>query len=592
MSDLKKETKVDDGAQVHEIQAPASENSRTETELNLEKSETIDPDALEDIKNEQYSVFSIKEKYFIVLLTGFTSFWSAISAPIFYPILDPVKQQFNLNEEIINLAVVIYFIFQGVSPMFIASIADKIGRKPAYLFCCLIYVIADVIIATSKSFGEMLVFRCFQAIGISPVIALNSGVCADLNIPSKRGKLLGLSTSIQLMAQSIGGLVGSLLTYRFKTWASVFWFLAIGCGVNLFLSFFLLPETKRSIVGDGSVKPKKLMNMSPVWLIPHFRKKQVNNLETLEKPNTQPLLLKLMDVPRIIFHKEIALVLYPSALFYTSWTMSLTAMSTVLSSEYGFSILKIGLCFLAPGIGGTCGSLLCGRMLDLFYKMYNKKHKRAVDKYKRTKKCSLNGSSFETSGDLERNEKEPEFDHFKCRLPVMFPYGIVNIFGLLLFGWSLNNHLSLPPILIGSFLICLTYNPFNTVSISLIIDLYPSKSSTGAACVNFSRCLIAACGVAALSKMTASMGVGGCFTLMAGLCAAGLVPIYVTMLRGTHWRKQDALKKAKKEEVVNQNQQQAVSLDLAPKEQASSENQIPQPQQPLQYENEVQKQQH
>lgn len=483
-----------------------------------------------------HSIFNNSEKYTIALICGISGFWSAVSANIYYPIIYTIEQKFHVTEELANVSVVLYFVFQGIAPMFTASIADAIGRKPVVLACCVIYVVACVCLAVSNTYGLILFLRCVQAAGIAPVIAINSGVCADLATRATRGSLIGFTSGIQLLAQALGALIGGLLASGFNSWRSIFWFLAIGCGVTAVVSFFFLPETKRTIVGNGSIPPKKFINKSPLWLIPHYKKKLTNDLPTLEaKDKSQTLLSKLFDVPVIASNKEIFMVLFPCSLYFTSWSMMFTSLSTTLQTKRHYSVQRVGLCFLAPGIAGSMGSFMSGRLLDLYYRHYHAKYQKAIEKYQASKE--------------DPTAKKPEFNIFQCRLSMLFPCGCLFSSGLLIFGWCLDTDQPLAAILIGTFMASLVNSPFVSVSTNLLADLYPSKTSTSTATVNLFRCLIAACGVSALSKMQLALTIGGCFTLMAGFCMLSLIPLYVVMWKGSQWVRKRQQKEDRKMEL-------------------------------------------
>lgn len=484
--------------------------------------EKIDPpndsphESTNEVDEYPYTVFSTSEKYMIAGVCGILGFWSAISGNIYYPIIFIMEKQFHVTEEMANVSVVMFFILQATAPMVTASIADQMGRKPVVLWCCFIYVVACVCLAVSNKYGLILFLRCVQAAGIAPVVAVNSGVCADLATRANRGSLLGFTSSIQLFAQAIGSLIGGLLTSGFGSWRAVFWFLAIGCGATAVLSFFLLPETNRTIVGNASIVPAKFINRSPLWLIPHFKRKQTNDMPTLAEKRHATLAQKLLDVPVIVHHKEIWPMLITAGLHFTCWTMMCASLSTTLQSKYGYPVRKVGLCFIAPGVASSIGSVVSGRLLDYFYKIGARKHKEKI-------------------AELDQAEP-PEMDIFKVRIPMLFPCGWVFLAGLLVFGWCLDKHTSLAGILIGAVLTSCVNSPFVSVSTNLLADLYPTKTSTSTACVNLVRCLMAGCGIAALSRMQSSLTIGGCFTLLSGLCMVSQILIYVVMKRGNCWR--------------------------------------------------------
>lgn len=486
-----------------------------------DKYDKYDNVSVVETKEPPYSVYNEREKLLIAFVCGISGFWSAISANIYYPILVIMQQKFNVSEEMSNIAVVLYFIFQGITPMFTATIADSIGRKPVVLFCCALYIIACACIGVSDAYWLILVLRCIQSAGISPVVAINSGVCADLATKAHRGSLIGFTAGIQLIATGIGSLLGGVLVSGFNSWRAIFWFLAIGCGVSMIASLFILPETKRTIVGNGSIPPKNFINKSPLFLIPHFKKKLTCDMSTLEQTKPQSMISKMFDVPVIMTRPEVFMTLIPSGLFFLSWSMMLTTLSTQLQIRKGYSILHVGICFLAPGVAASLGAICSGRIIDWYFKSYNAELKRRIEQWKNLENAS--------------GIRKPRYDVFRCRLPILFPMAFACCIGYLIFGWCMDTNQPLAPILIGSFIGTLCNSGFISVATNLMADLFPEKTSTSTACVNLTRCLLSAVGIAVLSRMENSMTVGGTYTFLSAICGLGMVSLWVVMKKGTAW---------------------------------------------------------
>lgn len=496
---------------------PANPEPQSVARLDSKKS-SLTTDVTTETPPYPYTVFNKKEKYFIAFICGTSAFWSAVLGNIYYPIIYTIEKDFNVSEELANTSVVLYLLLQGLSPMFTASVADTVGRKPVVLACCIVYIVVCCCIAKSNVYWLILVLRCLQAGGIAPVVAINSGVAADLATRANRGSLIGFSSGIQLLAMAVGALLGGLLAAGFHSWRAIFWFVAIGCGVTTVMSFLFLPETKRSIVGNGSIPPKRFINKSPLWLIPHFKKKLTNDAALLEPNNAKSIVRKLLDVPIIVSRYEIIMILLPTSLYFATWTMMFTSLSTTLQSARGYSVLHVGLCFIAPGVAGSTGSFISGRVLDRVYKYFFKKHEKALERWEKTKEGP-----------------KPILNLFKCRLIILFPAALIYNSGVLIFAWSLGEGAPLAPVLIGAFMASLVNSSYVAASTNLLADLFPTMTSTSTACVNFTRCVMSACGVAAIAKMQAKLTVGGCFTLMVGLCVLGLIPLWIVMHKGMDW---------------------------------------------------------
>ena len=92
-------------------------------------------------------------------------------------------------------------IFQGLAPAFIGELADTAGRRPAYFFCFVVYIAANVGLALQNSYAALFLLRCLQSTGSSATIALSSGVVADVATAAERGKYMGFVTAGSLLGR-------------------------------------------------------------------------------------------------------------------------------------------------------------------------------------------------------------------------------------------------------------------------------------------------------------------------------------------------------------------------------------------------------
>lgn len=81
-------------------------------------------------------------------------------------------QELDTTTELVNVTVTVYMIFQGLSPTFWGSLADRWGRRPVYLGTMAVYIGANVGLALAPSYAALLVLRMLQAFGSSSVIAI------------------------------------------------------------------------------------------------------------------------------------------------------------------------------------------------------------------------------------------------------------------------------------------------------------------------------------------------------------------------------------------------------------------------------------
>ncbi|SCU86375.1 LAME_0D05864g1_1 [Lachancea meyersii CBS 8951] len=482
--------------------------------------------AAEKVPKAPYTLLTNAQKWWMVALLTAAGFWSSLGSPIYYPALKQLEKQFNVDEEMVNITVVVYLIFQGVAPAISGSLADVYGRRPVILFGMLVYVCASIGLACSQSYGVIVFLRCLQSAGISPIIAINSGVAGDFTLKHERGTFVGAVSGFTLMGQAFGSLIGAALTAAYD-WRAIFWFLTIGCGTCMIINFILLPETKRTIVGNMSIRPKRLINTAPIFLLKsvrdHFKYSDPDQ-ETLD-PNKPKV--DLISTLKILTHPEILMALMPAGLQFALWTLTLTSISSQLTAApYNYKLTIVGICYLPSGIGGLVGSFVTGKIIDIYYS-------RAV-------------RSFEEKKEQGLIPPDAKFNTLRSRLFTSIPQNFLSVVAFTLFGWSIQKgwHISVPLITsaIGSFCAMSTLSSSST----LLVDLYPSRSSTATSSYNFVRCSLSAISMACLAKMNKALTVGGTFTLISGFIFIGNFITFIPMMYGMKWRERRALRAERK----------------------------------------------
>ncbi|CAI1718800.1 hypothetical protein SEUBUCD646_0N02530 [Saccharomyces eubayanus] len=470
-----------------------------------------------------YTLLSYGQKWGMVAVLTMCGFWSSLGSPIYYPALRQLEKEFNVDENMINITVVVYLMFQGIAPTVCGGLADCYGRRPIILGGMLVYVVASIGLARAPSYGVIMFLRCVQSIGISPTIAISSGVVGDFTLKHERGTFVGATSGFVLLGQCFGSLIGAVLTARWD-WRSIFWFLTIGCGTCFIIAFLILPETKRTIAGNLSVRPKRFINRAPIFLLgPVKRRFRYDNpdYETLD-----PIIpkLDLTSAMKILALPEIILSLFPSGLLFAMWTLMLSSISSGLSvGPYNYRLVIIGVCYLPGGIGGLLGSFFTGRVIDMYFKR----------KLKKFEEDKANGSI----------PQDAEINMFRVRLVCLLPQNFLAVIAYLLFGWSIDKGWRIESVLITSF-VC-SYCAMSTLSTSttLLVDLYPTKSSTASSCFNFVRCSLSTIFMGCFAKMKASMTVGGTFTFLCALVFCFNFLMFIPMKYGMKWRDDRLLKR-------------------------------------------------
>ena len=123
-------------------------------------------------------------------------FFSPLSANIYFPALNALARDLKVSNQLINLTLTSYMIFQGFAPTIFGDLGDMTGRRPAYVIGFVIYVGANIGLALQNQYAALFVLRCLQSTGSSGTVALGNGVVGDVASSGERGRYMGLHSPL------------------------------------------------------------------------------------------------------------------------------------------------------------------------------------------------------------------------------------------------------------------------------------------------------------------------------------------------------------------------------------------------------------
>ncbi|TFY72788.1 hypothetical protein EVG20_g208 [Dentipellis fragilis] len=444
-----------------------------------------------EVKEKPYSVFTTGQKWFIVSMASLAGIFSPLTANIYFPAIPVMASQFHKSVELINLTVTVYMIMQGISPMFWGTLSDRWGRRPMFLGCLLLLSLSCVGLALTPSsdYWLLMLLRCVQAAGSASTIALGAGVIADIASPAERGGFFGLFSFGPMVGPSIGPVIGGGLTQGLG-WRAIFWFLCISSAVCLVVIFLFLPETLRSMVGDGSVPPPFLYR---VGMVPVMRKARHDG--TREK-----------IPPRKSFNNPLMLFTYPDVV-------------VLLILNDGHRPVFLGHWWRHGG-----RSLITGKMLDREYRVLEDKMIKQ-GKFDPEKKMSARDRARDSSFPLE-----------VARLRTMPVFMVLYLGCMVGYGWCLKAQVSIAGPLILQFIMGYAIVSIMNAVQTLLVDLVPAQGSSITACNNLIRCSLGAAMVSVVNIIIDAVGDGWTYVILAATCVAVTPLLYVEVKWGPVWR--------------------------------------------------------
>ncbi|KAL2066809.1 hypothetical protein VTL71DRAFT_1233 [Oculimacula yallundae] len=480
------------------------------------------------LTEEAYTVFTLHKRKYMSYLMGIILTTSTLTATIYFPLIPMLSKNFSVSIQAINLTVTVYAICQAVSPIVFASLADARGRRPVILVLLTIYSLASLGLALNKnSYAGLVVLRGVQSFGGSATPAIAYGLVADVATLSERGNMLGVMLSTCNAISAIGPVIGGAVAS--KTGASTWVFLAlmIISVTCLFLAGLTLPETSRSVVGNGSKSVHGIWKMWKLPLLDRYRgdhelggmgvADEVENHSVSHGEQPRWNILSPLGALRIILYPDAAAVLVMIATSYTVYYTIQVAIPVIYKDIYGFNDLFVGLTFL-PGLAGmTLGGILAGKLIDINFATTARKQ--IID-------------VFSASG-----AKPQDFPLEAARYRGIFPFIFFEVGLVAGYGWAVRAHVHVAVPLVIQFFACGTSTMFSHTASALLVDIFPNQSSTAYASSQVARCGLSAASAAVLQPLVDAVGRGWYFTGFATFIGlSGLVSVGISRTAGLKWR--------------------------------------------------------
>ena len=132
-----------------------------------------------------------------------------------------MAQNFKAAPILINLTLILFFIFYAAGSLFWGTLSDKYGRKRILLIGLVIYTVASALCALSGNVYLLILFRILQAIAAGAATAVAQAIVKDSYSGQKRLSVLTMVSSMTMISPIVAPVVGALIL-RFTSWRGVF----------------------------------------------------------------------------------------------------------------------------------------------------------------------------------------------------------------------------------------------------------------------------------------------------------------------------------------------------------------------------------
>ncbi|KAL2808095.1 MFS general substrate transporter [Aspergillus granulosus] len=436
--------------------------------------------------------YSNGTKWWMTVIVSFASITSSTGSSIFYPALAQVADDLDTTKTVANLSLALYMLAMAFTPLWWSALSEKHGRRTTYLLSFTLFLVFSCISAVSVNITMLIIFRILSGGAAASVQAVGAGTVADIWEPKVRGRAMGVFYLGPLCGPGLAPVIGGALTQGLR-WRSTLWFLTIFGGVMLILILLCLPET----VARREPPPASQAPTNQHVVV------------TIAKRVFGPLkILALLRYPPII-----VAVWSGSIAFGAMFVLNISIQASFEQDPYNFSVVKVGLVYLAPTIGYAISSILGGRWIDhIMAREARKAHR------------------FDEDGKLKYLPEDRMKENLWLALAV-YPGALI------WYGWSVDKGLHWAVVCVSCIVFGLSMMLVMGAVTTVLTEFTPKRSSHGVAIGNFTRSVLSCVGAIVTQPLIDALGNGWTCT-MVGLFAlvTGNTAILALKIWGPQWR--------------------------------------------------------
>ncbi|KAF4605923.1 hypothetical protein EYR40_004715 [Pleurotus pulmonarius] len=363
----------------------------------------VDWDGPDDPQNPKN--WSYRKKWAATLVVSSFTFISPVSSSMIAPAANDMSREFGITSSVVTaLTISVFVLAYAIGPLFLGPLSEIFGRSRVVQLANLFYLAWNIGCGFAQNIGQLVAFRFLAGLGGSAPLSIGGGVISDTWGTHERGKAIAIYSLAPLLGPVIGPVAGAWIAEK-STWRWVFWSTSIVCVAIQISGLFFLRETFAPILLEQ--KAKEIRTNMDLENGPY---KDVRTVYDSADRSWQAIMTRSLTRPFMLFFNEPILQVFGvyMAFVYGVFYLFLTTMPLIFEGAYHQRPGIAGLHYIAIGVGLTGASQFNARVMDRIYAYLKKKN-----------------------GDNGR----PEY-----RLPSMVPGTLMLPVGLLINGWSAQNH--------------------------------------------------------------------------------------------------------------------------------------------------------
>ncbi|ERF70933.1 hypothetical protein EPUS_06718 [Endocarpon pusillum Z07020] len=256
--------------------------------------------------------------------------------------VDGISERYGVSTTKARLGQFLFLVTYALGCELWAPWSEEFGRWPTQQLSLFLVNIWQIPSALAPNFGTLLVARGLGGLSTAGG-SVTLGVIADLYQPEDTGFQYAVAFVIlsSVGGAPVGAVIGGFVgQYRSFEW--IFWVLLIMGGIVQVLHFFLVPETRTTVLLDREAKKRRKNGEKNIYGPDELKEKRFSGREVA----------RIWWRPFLMFFTE-PIVLFLSLLsgFSDSLIFTFLEAFTPVFEQWGFETYQIGLCFLSSVVG-------------------------------------------------------------------------------------------------------------------------------------------------------------------------------------------------------------------------------------------------
>lgn len=173
---------------------------------------------------------------FLILLTTVPMF----STDMYLPAMPKMVELFGTSLKLVNITLVVFFVFFAASSLVWGTLSDKYGRRPILLVSLSTYTATGFLCAISGDIHQLIAYRGLMGIGGGAAMAISMAIVKDVFSGKDRERMLVYQSCVMSLAPVVAPIAGAGIL-RFTSWRGTF--VVLGAfGTLLLLGSLLMGE--------------------------------------------------------------------------------------------------------------------------------------------------------------------------------------------------------------------------------------------------------------------------------------------------------------------------------------------------------------